>query len=360
MASIQKRKNKNGTSHWRAVVRIKGFPTVCNHFDRKQEADDWAQEVERQIKMGQFKFERVNTHRTFADLVERYISDGALEHLRAQKDAIRHMDYWKKRLSGYALVHLIPELLSKERQLLIETPMFNGKKRSSATVNRYIAALSSCLTYACRRLCWIDENPCFNLIKLKESKGRDRILSEDEASRLIISCKESRNPYLFCIVLFAITTGMRQGEILQLKWDQIDFKNQLAHLKETKNGRPRSVPLVDEVIEELKRLHKAKNPHKQVIFASKTAFGEIDIKKPWQEALKRAELTNLRFHDIRHSFATLAARQGASNLELATAMGHRTLQMLQRYTHLEADLVRKYSEGITKNLNIGAMNEQPA
>jgi integrase len=86
-----------------------------------------------------------------------------------------------------------------------------------------------------------------------------------------------------------------------------------------------------------------------VIFASKTAFGEIDIKKPWQDALKRTKLTNLRFHDIRHSFATLAARQGASNLELATAMGHRTLQMLQRYTHLEADLVKKYSEGITKN-----------
>jgi len=161
-------------------------------------------------------------------------------------------------------------------------------------------------------------------------------------------------------VLLAITTGMRRGEILQLKWDQIDFKNQLAHLKETKNGRPRSVPLVDEVIAELKRLHEVKNFHKQVIFASKTTFGEIDIKKSWQEALKRAELTNLRFHDMRHSFATLAARQGASNLELAAVMGHRTLQMLQRYTHLEADLVRKYSEGITKNLNIGAMNEQPA
>jgi integrase len=110
----------------------------------------------------------------------------------------------------------------------------------------------------------------------------------------------------------------------------------------------------------LKRLHEAKDPHKQLVFASKTAFGEIDIKKPWQTALARAEITNLRFHDIRHSFATLAARQGASNLELATAMGHRTLQMLQRYTHLEADSVRKYSEGITKNLNIGAANEQRA
>ena len=152
MASILKRKNKNGTSHWRAVVRLKGYPTVCNHFDRKQEAEDWAQQVERQIKMGQFKFERVNIHRTFSDLVQRYISDGALEHLKAQRDAIRHMNYWKERLSSYTLVHVTPELLSKERLLLIDTPTLKGKKRTSATVNRYIAALSSCLTYACRRL----------------------------------------------------------------------------------------------------------------------------------------------------------------------------------------------------------------
>lgn len=122
MASIYKRDNADGTKIWRAVVRIKGFLTVCNHFDRKQEAEDWAQKVERQIKMGQFKFERVNTYCTFADLVQRYTSDGVLEHLRAQRDAIRHMNYWKERLSGYALVHITPELLSKERQLLIDTP----------------------------------------------------------------------------------------------------------------------------------------------------------------------------------------------------------------------------------------------
>ena len=82
------------------------------------------------------------------------------------------------------------------------------RERETFAFETTLSALSSCLTYACRRLRWIDENPCFNLIKLKESKGRDRILSEDEASRLIISCKESRNPYLFCIVLFAITTAL--------------------------------------------------------------------------------------------------------------------------------------------------------
>ena len=81
-----KTKNKNGTSHWRAVVRIKGYPTVCNHFDRKQEADDWAADVESQIKLGKFKFDQHKQQRTFAQLIERYVNDGALEHIRSAED----------------------------------------------------------------------------------------------------------------------------------------------------------------------------------------------------------------------------------------------------------------------------------
>lgn len=352
MASIQKRKNKDGTFHWRSVVRLKGHPTVCNHFDRKQEAEDWRQETERQIKEGQFKFNRHKAKHTFHELIQRYISDGVLEHLRAKRDAIRHMNYWTERLSKYALTYITHDLLSKERQVLISSPTSRGTKRSPATVNRYIAALSSCMTYAYKHLRWIDENPCLNLIKLKEAKGRDRILSEDEAERIMTSCRESQNPYLYCIVLMAITTGMRMGEILGLRWNEIDFKNQLAHLRETKNGRPRSVPLVDEVLNELNRLYEVRNLHKEHVFASKTAFGKIDINKAWRSVLKRSSIKNFRFHDLRHTFATLAARQGASNLELASATGHRTLNMLQRYTHLEAGIVRKYSEGISKNLNL--------
>ena len=88
MASILKRKNKNGTSHWRPVVRITGYPTVCNHFDRKQEAEDWAQEVERQIKLGKSKFDQHKKQHTFVELIERYISSGALEHIRSAKDVI--------------------------------------------------------------------------------------------------------------------------------------------------------------------------------------------------------------------------------------------------------------------------------
>ncbi|HEY4832289.1 MAG TPA: site-specific integrase [Waddliaceae bacterium] len=357
MASIQKRINKNGTSHWRVLIRLKGYPTVCNHFDRKKEAEDWAQAIERQIKAGKYKFERANHQRTFLELTDRYKTDGLLDHLKSAKDVLRHLEYWKGRLGAYALVHLHSDLLSKERALLLETPIAKRLKRNSATVNRYIASLSSCLSYA-KKLRWIDENPCSDLTKLKESKGRDRTLNADEADRLLAECRESQNPYLYCITLMAITTGMRQGEILKLEWSHMDLEAHIAHIKESKNGRPRSVPLVSEIVEELKKLYNVRNPAKTLAFASKTAFGKIDIKKAWQVAAKKAGLNDVHFHDLRHTYSTEASKQGASTIELSTAMGHRTLQMLDRYTHMQAQMTRQYSEGIVKKFNLKKHKEQ--
>jgi hypothetical protein len=93
MASIYKRKDKEGkVTGWRAVVRIKGYPTVCNHFNRKQEAEDWATNVEREIKLGKFKFDQHKQQYTFSQLLDRYISDGALEHIRSAKDVKHHLN----------------------------------------------------------------------------------------------------------------------------------------------------------------------------------------------------------------------------------------------------------------------------
>jgi len=352
MASIQKRKNKNGTSHWRAVVRIKGYPTVCNHFDRKQEAEDWASEVERQIKQGKFNFDQHGKQHTFTQLYERYISDGCMEHIRSADDMTHHLNYWKSRLGSYDLVYLTPELIGKERLILANTPTPKNQKRSPATINRYLSSLSTFLSHAVR-LRWIEENPCFRLTKLKESPGRDRVLSDDEIAHLLTACRQSKSPYLYCFVLMSLTTGARQGEILNLEWRHVDLENQVAHLKETKNGHPRSIALSNAVVVELTQLYQKRNPAKTLVFASKTAFGRIDLKKAWQEALKRAQIENCRAHDMRHTFCTLAARQGASNLELATATGHRTLSMLQRYTHLDAQITKKFSKAISEQILLG-------
>ena len=146
MASIYKRKNKNGTTVWRAVIRIKGYPTLCKTGERKQELLDWAQDTKWQIKSGQFSFDHYKNQHTFRDLVERFLQDGAIEHHRSGKDTLRHLNYWKSHLSSYALIHITTELISKERKLLLETPSIKGKLRTSATINRYMATLSTLLT----------------------------------------------------------------------------------------------------------------------------------------------------------------------------------------------------------------------
>jgi integrase len=112
---------------------------------------------------------------------------------------------------------------------------------------------------------------------------------------------------------------MRQGEILSLTWDSVDLDQGIISLKETKSGYPRSIPLVGPSLEHFRKLFTLRNPNIPYVFPSKKRFGMICIRKAWDESLVRAGIQNLRFHDLRHTFATVAAKAGASNLELATA-----------------------------------------
>ncbi|MBM3192090.1 MAG: site-specific integrase [Chlamydiae bacterium] len=184
----------------------------------------------------------------------------------------------------------------------------------------------------------------------ESSSGRDRVLSEEEITRLLAAARESKSPYLYCIVLMSLTTGARQGELLNLEWRHVDFENQIAYIKESKNGRPRSIALSPPVIEKLKVLHQHRNPQNPLVFASKTAFGKVDIKKAWQEALRRAEIADCRAHDMRHTFCTYASAKGASNLQLQIATRHRTLSMLLHYTHLDVAVTKQFSHQISDQI----------
>jgi len=174
MASVFKRKSKDGKSFtWRAVVRIKGYPITSKTFERKQEAEDWGQETERHIKQGQFKFEMHKLQHTYEDLMVRLYGDGALEYHRSFKKTRSQFEYWRKRLGNYALIHITSELISEERQLLMNEPTSRGLKRTPGTINRYMAVLSSTFNYAIKRLRWLNENPCSNLLKIKDNAKRE-------------------------------------------------------------------------------------------------------------------------------------------------------------------------------------------
>lgn len=349
MASIYQRINKDGSRVWRAVIRIKNHPTICEHFDRKQEAVDWANEIELQIKRGKYARNKAK-EKTLADLIDRYIPDAVIGHHKAAKDTIRQLNHFREALGEYALIYITPEVLLEERKKLFETRTNRNTLRNAATVNRYFATLGGALRYACKNLGWIDENPCGNLLKLKSKPKERRALVEDEEIRLLESCRQSQSPYLYCIVLIGLTTGARKSEILSLTWDAIDFDNRIAHIKNSKNGRPRRVGLVNSVIQELKHLFDMRDTQKSLVFASKTAFGKIDIKKAWLSALSRAGINNFVFHGLRHHFCSIGGQVGASGSQLRAQLGHTTASMTDHYSHLDAQATRFIGESIEQRL----------
>lgn len=350
MATIQKRIQKNGTIRYRVMIRQSdGYPPASKTFPTKEEAKHWAKLEEANRRQGYAPSDR-NNKQTLADLISRYEMIILPTKPKDARNMKRHLDWWQNRLGKYGLNKISPDLIAKCRQELAEGDTYKGTKRSPSTVNRYLATLSSVFTYGVKECSWLTDNPCLRVTKFTEPKGRDRIVKVEEFGRLFEECKNSKNEHLLPIVVLAITTGMRKGEILGLTWDCIDLERHTITLKETKNGKHRTVSIVGEALELLLSHYQKRNSNTHYVFPAKKRFGKISIRKAWEEALKRANIQNLKLHDLRHTFCTYASEAGASNLELATAMGHQTLQMLQRYTHMNAKITHRLSSAVNERI----------
>ncbi len=207
------------------------------------------------------------------------------------------------------------------------------KPRSTSTANRYLAALTHVYTIAVKEWGWCNENIALKIRRSKEGKARDRFLEKEEISRLLSACKKSKSPYLHPIVLIALTTCARKGEILSLNWNDIEFNRKKMTFRDTKNGETRSIALSDPVINCLLK-EKAKR-----IMPSKYVFPSLDGAKPadfmtsWKKVVKTIGL-NICFHTLRHTGASHLAMNGATPLEIAAILGHKTLAMVKRYSHL--------------------------
>ena len=178
--------------------------------------------------------------------------------------------------------------------------------------------------------------------KPKEPSGRTRALLDEERARLLEACRESKNPYLYAIVLLAMSTGMRRGEIMNLRWDQVNTARGIIKLlpEDVKNRTGRAEPLAGPALEEMRRLKGAKTRQLgRLVFPapSSEASSEkpIDIQSAWKSALRRAEISDFRFHDLRHTAASYLLESGATLGQLAEILGHKTLQMVKRYTHIK-------------------------
>lgn len=219
-------------------------------------------------------------------------------------------------------------------------PVFRKKtgQRSGATLNRYLVALAALFAWA-RRNRYAPrtfESPTRHVEKHPESRGRVRYLSDDERERLLATCRESAWPRLHVFVLMALTTGARRGELLGLRWCDVDLERGEASLHDTKNGDRRVLVLLPQVIGELERFQpKDATTSTALVFRSRLRPSQpYATAKVFNEAIELAGIKNFRFHDCRHCTASYMAQHGASLLEIADTLGHRQLRMVQRYAHL--------------------------
>ena len=247
-----------------------------------------------------------------------------------------------------SLAEINPAVISECREKLSEEKTHLGKIRSSASINRYMAVLSSIFSVAVREWQWVEENPVKKIKKLKESEGRNRFLSEDEIDRLIKACRESRNKNLLLAVVLSLSTGARQMEIWGLKWREVDLNEGTATLIETKNSQIRVVPIQSYALELMREKSRFRRIETNLVFPSTVDPQKpFDFRKAWKAALRKAEIDDFRWHDLRHSAASYLAMNGASIREIAEILGHKTLQMSMRYAHL----TENHSKSLVKAMN---------
>jgi integrase len=245
--------------------------------------------------------------------------------------------------------------ISKARDLLATETFVRGKPhkdrktgetlapqeytRSGSTVNRFIATLSHALSFAVKERRFFGRNPVSDIGRKKEPRGRTRFLSDHERARLLDACAKSDWSALRSFVLLAITTGARRGELIALRWTDVDLKTGRALVRETKNGVQRTLPLAGKALEALRELKLQRSARSEYVFAhpSGAAGPYHHFDSHWYEALETGAISNFHFHDLRHTTASMLAAQGASLLEIADVLGHKTLAMVKRYSHLIVD-----------------------
>lgn len=270
----------------------------------------------------------------FTDLIDRYVETILPQNPKNARNKRAHLMWWNKKLKHLRLRDVKPNIIAQFRDELLSKKTEKQTVISPTTVVRYLSTLSHAFSVAVKEWEWVSENPVLKVRKPQPAKGRLRFLSLDEKDRLLSARKTSKSKDLYLIVALAISTGMRRGEVLNLKWKNIDFENNAIWLEETKNGERRYVPLIGVPLDLLKSKYKGQSKDSLVFPRKKNPTQSICIRKGWANALNKAEIADCVFHSLRHTTASYLAMEHASLLEIAAPLGHKTLQTTKRYAHL--------------------------
>ena len=331
MATFRKR----GPYQWQAQVRKKGFPLQTKTFETKAGAEAWARATEHEMDQGLFVSRAEAESTTLGELLQRYLTEITPSKKGADPESARIRLLLRHPLANRFVAGIRGVDIARYRDERL-------RKVSSATVKRDLVIVSHLFETARREWGIQVHNPVRDIKLPPHSRARDRRLQpgcggeEGEEKRLLDACLEARNPYLLSVVRLALETAMRQGELVALRWENVDLTRRIAHLPDTKNGEARTVPLSGTSVEILRTLPRSL--HGQVFPGLTTEA----VKRAFARATRRAGIEDLHFHDLRHEATTRLFERGLNIMEVATITGHKDLRMLRRYTHLRAeDLARK-------------------
>lgn len=321
MAAIRKRVNG-----WQARVQRKGFNELCKTFANKNDAIAWARLIESEIDRGQFLNRTEAENTTLSELLNRY-----LQEVTPQKKGATVERY---RIKAWLKTDLAKRYLSTLKASDFAIWRDNRIKSGSAanTIRLELAVISNLFNVAKSE--WGFEslrNPTENIRTPKLPSGRSRRVSDKEIDLLI---KHTESIALPSILKIAVESGMRRGEIASLEWKHINLSARTALLPDTKNGEVRLIPLSTSCRDTIKSLPR--NINGRLFNMTPHAISYAFIR-----ACKRAGLTDLHFHDIRHEAITRLFERGFNVMEVSSISGHKTLQMLKRYTHLRAEELAK-------------------
>lgn len=218
----------------------------------------------------------------------------------------------------------------RDKRLSTSNPKNPKKTLSASTVKLEMMLLSHLFTVASAEWGIKIDNPVTKVRKPKIPPGRSRRLTPRENTLLLRKALAHPNKELYPVIVLALETAMRQGEIINLRWEHISWKKRVAHLPYTKNGSMRDVPLSNNAIQVMKHVLKPKNEGR--VFS----YSQSGIKSTWRCLVKSAGIEDLHFHDLRHEAISRLFEKGLDMLEVSTISGHKSLSMLKRYTHLQA------------------------
>lgn len=359
MATIRKIARESGTVY-QAYIRKNGQKPLLKTFKTRNAAERWARKTESSIEENRAGLIDESARHSFSDAVKRYRAE-VLPEKRPEtvRKYEQHLDHWTAALGHLRLSEVTPVKVADARDALTN----DGK--APATVNRYLATLASVLTACVKRWHWLGASPMTQVQKPTERNGGTRFLSDDEAARLLDACRESDSADLYLAVLLSLTTGARQGEILGLRWQDLDLTAGTmvvrANAETTTKGGARSLPIVPAALTLLQARREARQRGKVaalhpsgLVFPSRvTATKPVSLRTPWETALKRADIDGFRWHDLRHSAASFLAKGGASLVEIGAVLGHKSANTTKRYAHLAEqhthDLIRGMSDRLLGN-----------